>query len=300
MTTAKIPISNPTNKIDAHSHAFAHEKNSPMKARENVAKAYAVGLGTYYLMDHFTFPIGFDDPTPFKTDSISQEKYVKLQKVQQQLKFEYQGGLDVFLGAEVDYLPKFVNETKTLLAKFPFDYVTGSVHYIGKYTNSKGEKMTLNIDSTHSWDNILKAFDTAKFFVITYYEYLQKMVKSNLFDNCSHLDLPKKFNENNKYFNSQENWYQAIVQQTLNVIAQSGMSIEINISGKYKPCKEFYPSPEILSKAFRLGIPIIIGSDAHKPEDIGRDNDEAIAYAKTAGYTKICRYVQRTKEFLDI
>jgi histidinol-phosphatase (PHP family) len=50
------------------------------------------------------------------------------------------------------------------------------------------------------------------------------------------------------------------------------MSLEVNTSG-YRIKNEPYPSRETLRKAIKKNIPLVAGSDARSPEDVGRDFD---------------------------
>ncbi|MCI5150441.1 MAG: hypothetical protein D3916_13830, partial [Candidatus Electrothrix sp. MAN1_4] len=47
------------------------------------------------------------------------------------------------------------------------------------------------------------------------------------------------------------------------------IALEVNTSG-YELRPHPYPSFELIRKSQQLGIPLIIGSDAHKPEQVGR------------------------------
>ena len=60
--------------------------------------------------------------------------------------------------------------------------------------------------------------------------------------------------------------------------------MEINTAGLHKPVREAYPSPEILRRLREAGVPITFGSDAHRPEEVGRDFAHAAALARAAGY----------------
>ncbi|MDZ7633040.1 MAG: hypothetical protein U5L72_00780 [Bacteroidales bacterium] len=42
------------------------------------------------------------------------------------------------MGIEVDYLPTREKETRRLISSFPFDYIIGSVHYLGEETVDPG------------------------------------------------------------------------------------------------------------------------------------------------------------------
>ena len=54
-----------------------------------------------------------------------------------------------------------------------------------------------------------------------------------------------------------------------------------------------YPSPAILRAAHARGIPLVIDSDAHEAEHVGRLWDEAIALAREAGYRETLRLSDR-------
>jgi hypothetical protein len=45
-----------------------------------------------------------------------------------------------------------------------------------------------------------------------------------------------------------------------------------------------YPSPDLLRRLRMAGVPITFGSDAHRPEEVGRDFAQAIVLAQDAGY----------------
>ena len=69
--------------------------------------------------------------------------------------------------------------------------------------------------------------------------------------------------------------------------------IEINTSGLRKPVGEIYPSCEILKVYRKYDIPIVFGSDAHTPDDVGRDFDKAVSLARQAGYQEFVTFENR-------
>ncbi len=54
-----------------------------------------------------------------------------------------------------------------------------------------------------------------------------------------------------------------------------------------------YPSREILRSACERGIPLVIDSDAHEAEHVGRLWDEAVEHAAAAGYRATLRVSDR-------
>jgi len=83
-------------------------------------------------------------------------------------------------------------------------------------------------------------------------------------------------------------------------MAKSNICVEINTSGLRRPCSEIYPSEQFLKIIHSHDIPIVFGSDAHEPNDVGKNFKEAIKLAKKAGYTHACVFDSRKKVFVRI
>jgi histidinol-phosphatase (PHP family) len=79
--------------------------------------------------------------------------------------------------------------------------------------------------------------------------------------------------------------------------AETGCAIELNTAGLRKDCREIYPCAELLELAWRKNVPITFGSDAHAPEEVGMNFAEAVALARSVGYTETCRFTRRQHEF---
>ncbi|MFN2357798.1 MAG: hypothetical protein ABR534_08675, partial [Desulfotignum sp.] len=88
-----------------------------------------------------------------------------------------------------------------------------------------------------------------------------------------HLDVLKKHNTQNRFFNENDGWYRKLVDETLDIIKDRGMQLEINMGGMAHPIAVPYPSPWIVRAALDKGIALVMGSDAHHPEAIGQQFD---------------------------
>lgn len=120
------------------------------------------------------------------------------------------------------------------------------------------------------------------------------MCNSRLFDVVAHLDLVKIFGfKPNCDFSD-------ILTETAETIAKSNMCVEINTAGLRRPCAEIYPSEEFLKMLNDYDVPIVFGSDAHNPEDLGRNFKEALTIAKRSGYAYACVFRQRNKTLVKI
>lgn len=73
------------------------------------------------------------------------------------------------------------------------------------------------------------------------------------------------------------------------------MAIELNTAGYRKPIGEAYPSEDILRKCFQAQIPICLGSDAHRPDEVGKNFKTALDLLKKVGYTRLTQFNKKRK-----
>ena len=223
---------------------------------------------------------GFSDHAPMDFDPEYRMKFEEMQAYEKNVldaKVKYKDTIEILLGYEVDYLKDHMDR-RVLDAKV--DYLIGSVHFIDDwgFDNPEfiGRYESENIDAI--WQ---KYFDT-----------IEEMAQSGLFDIVGHLDLIKVF----KFMPKGD--IKTIAKNALLAIKDADMVLEINVAGYRKPVAEAYPSKELLQEAFNLDIPITFSSDAHKPEQIGLYNDEVIQLARDIGFTKCAYFQNRERKFL--
>lgn len=185
--------------------------------------------------------------------------------------------IPVLLGAEVDYLPGREAVTAEALAGYPFDYVIGSIHFLDgwdfthpHYTNRYS---TMDIDGLYH----------------KYFAVVKKLAESRLFDIVGHLDVVKKFS-----FFPRKN-RDDLVAVTCRALAENGLCVELNTAGWRAPVGEAYPAGEFLRACLQLGVPVTLGSDAHKPQDVGSDLDRAVSLLIGLGFSEIATFVNRKR-----
>ena len=74
---------------------------------------------------------------------------------------------------------------------------------------------------------------------------------------------------------------------TLQYIAKNKQILEVNTGQVLNNPERIYPSPWILKMANEYDIPIMLNSDAHRPERLDNYFDEAKAIILDAGYTTL-------------
>jgi histidinol-phosphatase (PHP family) len=170
-------------------------------------------------------------------------------------------GMPVKLGLELDYVPDREDDAREILAPYPWDYLIGSIHYIGSDGIDNEPSLVHRVGVEAAWGR--------------YYETLGHMVQSGLFDTLGHPDLVKMYGPAIP-------WDWPRVADSLD-----GARLEVSSAGLHKPHGQLYPNPDLLAEAQTRGVEITLASDAHVPQDVGRDLDRAIQHARAAGYETV-------------
>lgn len=87
-------------------------------------------------------------------------------------------------------------------------------------------------------------------------------------DIIGHIDKVK-MNNKGRYFSETEPWYIRLLEETLEVVAQSNSIVEVNTRGLYKKkSPSLFPDDYFLKRCCELNIPLTISSDAHHPDEL--------------------------------
>lgn len=237
---------------------------------EYAAHALASGLTEIGFSDHAPTPTDGFDTWRMNADQL--DDYVA--RVEQARRDH--PSLTIRLALEVDYLPGHEPWIRSLAARYPWDYLIGSVHYIA-------QDWAIDDPRQLSKWNEHDPFEVWSL----YFETLAQAAASRLFDIIGHADLPKKFNIRPRQDCA------PLYEKFLLAAQSAGVAIELNTAGLRKDCREIYPARSLLERAFHLRIPITFGSDAHAPGEVGSDFDAAVALARDVGYRESVRFHAR-------
>jgi histidinol-phosphatase (PHP family) len=267
-------------KFDLHTHneLCGHATGT---IREYVEYAYKQGLHVIGISDHSPY-FGHIEDHPQPHITMARSYFPKYVQDVLHLKKEYEGRIEVLLGVESDYFPIHANVYANEYKKYPFDYVIGSVHQVDGV-------------SIFNKNRFKKIADDAKVEAKeAYYRLIQQSARSGMFQILGHIDAMKAF------YPPFADIPTTIVDETLKVIADAGVSIEVNTSGSTKDVGGWYPSNEILERAHHYGVTITFGSDAHQVERIGEDFESVRALLKQIGYKNWVFYRQRQQVSVPI
>ena len=256
-------------KVDLHNHTSLC-KHAEGTVEQYVQAAIKEGIDIF----------GFSDHAPMHFDPKYRMGFEEMEGYRQTVmdaKSKYADKIELLFGYEVDYLPGRMDER---VLKADVDFLIGSVHFIDSWGFDNPEFIGRyeHEDIDHIWQR--------------YFDLVEEMAKSGLFDIAGHFDLIKVF----KYMPKRE--ITQIAANALEAIREADMTLEINVAGYRKPCAEPYPSPKLLKAAFELDIPITFGSDAHKPEQVGLFRKEAENLAKSIGYTHCATFKKRKRSMV--
>lgn len=201
--------------------------------------------------------------------------------VERFLRIKKEAPMPVRLGAEVDYFPDQIAAIKKLVARFPFDYVIGSVHFLEDWPIDSFELQS------YFRKDIMKIYED-------YFAAIRGLCKSRLFDVLGHADIVKIFGYR------PESDITRIFEDTAQTIAQNDICVEVNTAGLFRPCREIYPSRQLLEMLRQRNVPVTLASDAHKPEQVGRDFGKALDLIRSLGYTDICTFEARKRKAVRI
>ena len=252
--------------VDYHIHTWLckHASGDP---EEYMAAAAEAGLDGIGIADHFPWPAGYDEK-----HRMTPREFPAYKKIVEDLRSKAPAGLNILFAAEVDWVPGHMNESFEVFAKEDFDYVIGSIHFVD------------DLPFDHP-DHKAVWFTEGRPALIwrRYYELMIDMVASGKFDIIGHFDLPKKFGVRPP----PEAEVEPLMDNIIAIAADLEVAVEINTSGLRKPVVEMYPSIDILKKMAKLGVMIVLGSDAHAPEEVAMDFDKAVEIAREAGFKYI-------------
>ena len=288
--------------FNLHTHSvYSDGKSQP---REIVEEAVRQGFTTLGFSEHS--PLPFDNN--FSVKSADMPCYVAEIA---QLKEEYKDRIDIYCALEADYLTGVSEPFAVTKEKYHLDYLIGGVHLVVNPAFRRAQRPevpepvegpTLTINTDEIWfidgpkwevydEGLQKLFGgDIRQAVRRFYEQSNEMIENEPFNIIAHFDKIKMHNRD-RYFHEDEAWYRKLALETLDLIREKGLVMEINTRGIYKKrYNGFYPSPWLMEEACKMGVPAIISADAHHFSEISLEFAAAEEALKRAGYRSVVNY----------
>jgi histidinol-phosphatase (PHP family) len=187
---------------------------------------------------------------------------------------------DLRLGIEADFVPGAEDRMANLLQARDFDYVVGSVHFV--------REGAVDMDDFSVWDSGSSVEQIWR----RYFETIGESARSGLFDVLAHPDLVKVWGSERPLPDGDLRRYYELA---MDGIADSGIAVELSTAGLRKPVKELYPAPAFLQMCLQAGAPVALSSDAHRPQDVGADYEQALELLDQLGVSELCVFEHRER-----
>ena len=198
-------------------------------------------------------------------------------------------GLTVRCGLEIGFTPGIEALIEPVIRTFDFDFILGGVHTLD------------GVDIVSSRESSAYFSDKSPREVCeAYYHDLGEAVRSDLFDGIAHIDIYKRLGLD--FYGEPLNVaHRGLAEPILEEMVGRGLSLEINSGGIRRGLAWPYPSPDILDAAREAGIrDVTVGSDAHRPDQVGFGIEACLASARGAGFDRIVAFERRSKREIPL
>ena len=243
-----------------------------------IQKAIALGMRRICITDHY------DMDWPGGGFELDTESYLK--KLEE-LQTKYAGQIDVRIGVEMGLQPELsVGERVwNFINSYPFDFAIGSVHLVDGVDPYDRDKISLTDDQLYS-----RYFDLV----------LENVRKPRGYQALGHLDYVVRYGYSKAENYSYEK-YEDVIDSILMEIINRGIALEVNTAGIRYGLGFPNPHPDIIRRYHNLGGELItVGSDAHRPEDVGYGMEQIRDLLLSLGIHYITEYKKKQPEMVHL
>ncbi|MEW6569163.1 MAG: histidinol-phosphatase HisJ family protein [Chloroflexota bacterium] len=180
-------------------------------------------------------------------------------------------------GIEAGEPHRFTTAVAQLLARFPWDYCLGALHWVGPTMIWNREYYDQPEDQAYR----------------DYFAELGRVAMAGGFDILAHMDALKRYGVE-RYGPYDPRRYEADIRAVLRACAESDLALEINTSSLRRSIRETSPAQLVLTW-FRQegGRWVTVGSDAHLPEHVGFGLEQCLDTIHAAGFESVACFERR-------
>ena len=162
------------------------------------------------------------------------------------------------------------------------DFVLGSVHFL-----DRADQM---FDSVPAGAEQFARRDIDGMYE-DYFRRVRDIAATGLVDCLAHIDLIKIHGHRPAAD------VRRLAAETLDLIRERGLAIELSTAGWRKPVDEPYPSDELIRLCIEKGIPFTTASDAHSHVQLGENYSRLAAKISACGVTDVATYERHRRTF---
>jgi len=237
-----------------HTHTYRC-RHAVGSEEEYIRNAIDGGLKVLGFSDHtpFLFPGNYYSHMRMYPDELANYAATVLS-----LKEKYADQIEIHLGLEVEYYPDRMEALLDMIAPFHIEYMILGQHWCGNEQNEpyNGAATANPAHLAQYCYQVTEAMDTG------------------LFSYLAHPDL--------LYFTGDANCYRKQVTGLCQAAKQRDIPLELNLLGIRE--HRHYPRQLFWEIAGEVGCQVVLGSDAHRPEDVVTPQAETIALEMVRKY----------------
>lgn len=254
-------IINNTDKYNFHSHTQFCDGKATMV--DFARAAIEAGFIHYGFSPHSPLPL--ESPCNMSKDCVALyfDEFYRLKSL-------YADKISLYLAMEIDYLDSDWGPNNPYFKRLPLDYRIGSVHFIksqrGEYVDIDGRYENFKKKMSEYFDNDIN------YVVNRFFDSSLAMVAEGGFDIIGHFD---KIGHNASHFQhgiEDESWYKKRVNELIDAIIESGITVEINTKA-FAEHHRFFPSQQYWKRLKDAGVTLLVNSDAHHTNLINASRD---------------------------
>ena len=264
------------NLFDSHVHSDnSHDgEHSVTFICEMAERKEMMGL---CITDHYELNLDTE-----QADLCLRNSFIETGKARQAFDYRLLVLNGIEMGQAIHNLPK----AESVLRKYRFDFVLGSLHNIRDmddfaYIDFSGLNSELILDR--------------------YFAEVLELCQWGGFDSLAHLTYPLRYIVGQYHQQVDMNRYDEIIREILSTLAQKHLGLEINTAGLRREIGQTAPTLEYVKLFRELGGEILtFGSDAHRAQDVGAGLDVAFEMAKEAGFSYFAFYKKHEPRMLRL
>jgi histidinol-phosphatase (PHP family) len=193
---------------------------------------------------------------------------------------------DLKVGIEADFVVGREDRMANLLEQYEWDYVVGSVHFLGD--------LAVDHPDFDIWDARSARVDEVW---RRYFQTLGEAARTGLFDILAHPDLVKVWGGERP---RPEGDLRRFYDLAMDGIAEARPAVEVSTAGLRKPAGELYPAVPFLEMCLEAGCPVALSSDAHAPGDVGAGYERALEVLDGLGVRELAVFERRARRLEPI
>jgi histidinol-phosphatase (PHP family) len=196
----------------------------------------------------------------------------------------FAGRLAIRAGLELSEPHTDPGPVEKLLASYPFDMIIGSLHWLGDRIIFDPQYFDRPMDEAYG----------------EYFEELERLTRYRGFDVLGHLDIVARVGFE-VYGEYQPRRYEALIRPVLKNCIENEIALDINAGCVRRKLGQLTPPLEVLRWYVEMGGDrVVFSSDAHTPDVVGLNVDQAVAAARLAGLARCLQYERRQARFVDL